>query len=483
MSGQSFEQSQSLNLQQTIAPQMQQSLQVLQAPTLELRHLIQQELETNPTLEDETVEISLEDTVDSDPPDSDGDNDEEAFDDGFEEEFAALSQLDDEWRESMAQSRQHTSRSADAEEKHQFLMDSLTEPITLQEHLMTQLGLADVTPEERALAERLVGNIDDDGFLAVPIEDMCFDLGIPLRDLEIAKALVQSFDPVGVGSETLAECLLVQLERLDKRLSLEYRIVEHHLDDLARNRYPLIARKLGVNAEQVSKAAEFISSLNPKPGSRFAETKNVYVTPDVIVERVGDDYNVTLTNEQIPHLRISNSYKEIMSQSGTAREARGYIRDKIRNGKFLIRSIHQRQQTIENIARQIVERQRGFLDKGPSQLKPMNMAQIAETVGVHETTVSRAVSGKYIATPHGVFEMKYFFTSGYSTESGETVSNTSVKQALADLVADENPAKPYSDSRIVSELEKKGVKIARRTVAKYRDALNILPSHLRKRYD
>lgn len=475
MAGQSFEQSQSLNLQQTIAPQMQQSLQVLQAPTLELRHLIQQELEANPTLEDETVEISLEDTVEADGGDSD--------DDGFDEEFDALSKLDDEWREYMAQSRQHTSRSSDAEEKHQFLMDSLTEPITLQEHLMSQLGLSDITPEERALAERLVGNIDDDGFLAVPIEDMCFDLGIPLRELEIAKALVQSFDPVGVGSETLAECLLVQLERLDKRLSLEYRIVEHHLDDLARNRYPLIARKLGVSAEQISKAAQFISSLNPKPGSRFAETNNIYVTPDVIVERVGDDYNVTLTNEQIPHLRISNSYKEIMSQSGTDRDARGYIRDKIRNGKFLIRSIHQRQQTIENIARQIVERQRGFLDKGPSQLKPMNMAQIAETVGVHETTVSRAVSGKYIATPHGVFEMKYFFTSGYSTDGGETVSNTSVKQALADLVGDEDPAKPYSDARIVSELEKKGVKIARRTVAKYRDALNILPSHLRKRYD
>jgi len=475
MSGQGFEQSQSLNLQQTIAPQMQQSLQVLQAPTLELRHLIQQELEANPTLEDETVEISLEETVEADGGDSD--------DDGFDEEFDALSKLDDEWREYMAQSRQHTSRSADAEEKHQFLMDSLTEPITLQEHLMTQLGLAEATPDERALAERLVGNIDDDGFLAVPIEDMCFDLGIPLRDLEIAKALVQSFDPVGVGSETLAECLQIQLERLDRRLSLEYRIVENHLDDLARNRFPLIARKLGVTAEQVSRAAEFIGSLNPKPGSRFAETNNVYVTPDVIVERVGDDYNVTLTNEQIPRLRISNSYKEIMSQSGTAREARGYIRDKIRNGKFLIRSIHQRQQTIENIARQIVERQRGFLDQGPSQLKPMNMAQIADTVGVHETTVSRAVSGKYIATPHGVFEMKYFFTSGYSKEDGETVSNTSVKQALADLVANEDPAKPFSDARIVSELEKKGVKIARRTVAKYRDALNILPSHLRKRYD
>lgn len=451
---------------------MQQSLQVLQVPTLELRHLIQQELEVNPTLEDETVEISLEDTVEAD-----------GEDDGFDEEFNSLSKMDDEWREYLTQSRQTMSRPADAEEKHQFMMDSLTEPITLQEHLMSQIGLADVSAEERTLAERLVGNIDDDGFLAVPIEDMCFDLGIPLRDLEIAKALVQSFDPVGVGSETLRECLLVQLERLDKRLSLEYRIVDQHLDDLARNRYPLIARKLGANTEQVTKAAEFIGSLDPKPGSRFAETRNVYVTPDVIVDRVGDDYSVTLTNEQIPRLRISNSYKEIMAQSGSNREARGYIRDKIRNGKFLIRSIHQRQQTIENIARQIVERQREFLDYGPSQLRPMNMAQIAETVGVHETTVSRAVSGKYIATPHGVFEMKYFFTSGYSTDDGKTISNTSVKQALADLVAEEDPAKPYSDARIVTELDKKGVHIARRTVAKYRDALHILPSHLRKRYD
>jgi RNA polymerase sigma-54 factor len=476
MAGQGFEQSQSLQLQQTIAPQMQQSLQVLQSATLELRHLIQQELEVNPALEDETEEISLEETIDNDPEPDDND---------FDEEFDALLAMDEDWRDAMRENRQLSPRNTDDDERHQFLMDSLSEPITLQEHLLNQLGLANLSTAERNLAEQVIGNIDDDGFLAVPIEDMCFDLGIPLRDLEIAKATIQSFDPVGVGAENLRECLLIQLERLDKRLSVEHRIVEHHLDDLARNRHPLIARKLGVSPEQVARAAEFISTLDPRPGSRFAESSNVYVTPDVVVERVGDDYEISLTNEHIPRLRISNAYKELMARSSTnngGREARSYLRDKIRNGKFLIRSIHQRQQTIENIAHQILKRQREFFDRGPSHLKPMNMAQIADAVEVHETTVSRAVSGKYIATPHGVFEMKYFFTSGYHTDQGEEVSNTSVKKALAELVANEDPAKPFSDSRIVKELDEKGIHIARRTVAKYRDELNILPSHLRKRH-
>ena len=467
MPEQRFDQSQSLHQQQTIAPQMQQSLQMLQTPTLELRHLIQQELIQNPTLEEESTDISIEDASSA--------SEEEEFD----REFAELSQLDEEWREYMTQSRISSPKRDDADERHQFVMDSIVEAVTLQAHLLHQLSFAEVEPRIREIANLLIGNLGENGFLQVSLEDLCFDLGIPIQDLEVAKTLVQSFDPVGIGAVDLRDCLLIQLERLGKHHSLEYRIIDHHLEDLARKRYPQIAKKLSVTPEQITRAAEFIATLDPRPGSRFAEDTNTYVTPDVTVERVGKEWVVSMNNEQIPRLRISNSYKDLMA-SGNGREAKAYIRDKIRAGKFLIKSIHQRQQTISSIASEIVARQEAFLEHGPSRLKPMNMAQIAEKVGVHETTVSRAVSGKYIATPHGVFEMKYFFTTGYETEDGETLSNTSVKQALAEMIGAEDAKKPLSDQRLVEELEKRGIKIARRTVAKYREQLNIPVARLRK---
>ncbi|MDP4583266.1 MAG: RNA polymerase factor sigma-54 [Verrucomicrobiales bacterium] len=469
MPEQRFDQSQSLLQQQSIAPQMQQSLQLLQTPTLELRQLVQQELVVNPTLEEESTDISLEDA---------GSNSE---DDEFDREFAELSQLDEEWREYMTQSRVSSPKRDDADERHQFVMDSIVEPITLQDHLMNQLSFAEIPVKIREIAAILIGNIGENGFLQISLEDLCFDMGIPIQDLEAAKSLVQSFDPVGIGALDLRDCLLIQLERLGKHHSLEYRIIDHHLDDLARKRYPQIAKKLSVSPEQITKAAEFIATLDPRPGSRFGEDTNTYVTPDVTVERIGDEWLVSMNSEQIPRLRISNAYKDLMA-SGSGREAKAYIRDKIRAGKFLIKSIHQRQQTIQSIATEIVARQEGFLEQGPSRLKPMNMAQIAEKVGVHETTVSRAVSGKYMATPHGVYEMKYFFTTGYETEDGESLSNTSVKQTLGEMISSENPKKPYSDKCLVEELEKRGIKIARRTVAKYREEMNILPSHMRRSY-
>lgn len=448
---------------------MQQSLQMLQTPTLELQHLIQEELVANPTLEEESNDVSLDEA--SNP------SEEEDFDKEFEE----LSRLDEEWREYMAQSRVASPKRDDADEKHQFVMDSIVEPVTLQEHLLNQLHVAGIPREIEDLAQTLIGNIDENGFLQIDLEDLSFDMGIPIEDIEEAKVLVQSFEPVGVGALDLRDCLLIQLERLGKHHSLEFRIVDHHLEDLARKRYPQIARKLSVTPEQITRAAAFIASLDPRPGSRFGGDTNTYVTPDVTVERVGGEWTVTMHNEQIPRLRISNAYKDMMA-NGSAREARSYIRDKIRAGKFLIKSIHQRQQTIRSIANEIVKRQSEFFEHGSSRLKPMNMAQIADEVGVHETTVSRAVSGKYMATPYGVYEMKYFFTTGYQTEDGETLSNTSVKQTLGELVSKEDPKKPYSDQKIVEELEKKGIKIARRTVAKYREELNILPSHMRRSY-
>jgi len=303
------------------------------------------------------------------------------------------------------------------------------------------------------------------------------------KSCDRAKTLVQSFDPPGVCASSLAECLLVQLERLGRQRGLEYRIISFHLDDLAHRRYPQLARKLGVTTDQIAEAASFIATLDPKPWRMFESGTNSYVTPDVFVEQDDDGgFVVRLNNDQAPRLRISNAYKDLMAAQGDRREVRDYIKEKIRSGRTLIDSITQRQDTIRSIAEQIVRRQEGFLRKGRSELKPLTMAQVADDVGVHETTVSRAIAGRYVSTPQGVYEMRFFFTTGYRTESGEDVANTSVKATIAEIVAAENPKKPLSDQAIVVKLLAQGVTIARRTVAKYREELDILPSHLRKGY-
>jgi RNA polymerase sigma-54 factor len=477
MAAQGMQQRQSLALQQFLSPQLQQSLLILQTPLLELRNLVQQEMETNPVLE----ELSEE------PGGNDRGEAEASADDNFKDEFEKLASLDEEWRDYMAQSASYSfdgrRGSKEADEKRQFLFDSIPVQETLQQNLIAQLNQTVLSAEDRKAAELIIGNIDDDGFLQSTSEEMALNSGIPQDDFEKSLALIQTFYPAGVGARDLRECLLIQLRRQGKEHSLEYGIVSEHMEDLGRHRFPDIARKMAISAEDVQKAADNIARLNPRPGQVFAAAPQNYVLPDVIVEKVDGEYQISLNNEQIPHLRISNLYKDIIA-SGDAQtgEVKDYIRDKIRSGKFLIRSIHQRQQTILNIAQQIVSRQRDFLEHGASHLKPMTMADVADAVGVHETTVSRAVSGKYMATPQGVFEMKYFFTSGYQTTTGESLSNTSVKQAILDLVKHESGSAPLSDHEIVEILSERGIPIARRTVAKYRTELNILPSHMRRKY-
>jgi RNA polymerase sigma-54 factor len=468
MAAPGLHQFQHLAMQQVLAPQLQQSLQILQAPTLELRNIVQQELQTNPVLEEEAVVPEPE---------------EQRKDDSeFQEEFDRLAKLDDEWRDYMAQNLSYASRNPEEEERRQFFLDSIATQETLQQHLLDQLNTADITRSQREAAEMIIGNIDDVGFLQTPLEEIAQQSGKTEEELQAMLDLVQTFHPVGVGARDLRDCLLIQLRRLGKEHSIEYKIVAEYLDDLGRKRFPEIARRLDVTVDQIQKAANFISTLDPKPGQVFAPDSNSYVLPDVNVEKVGDEYVVTLNSDQIPHLRISKTYKDLMTRGANGTDVRNYIREKIRSGKFLIKSIHQRQQTILNIANEIVSRQRDFLENGPAFLRPMTMVQIAEAVGVHETTVSRAISGKYMATPQGVFEMKYFFTPGYQTAEGVNLSNTSVKEAIADLVRNEYARNPLSDKEIVEILSDRGIPIARRTVAKYRSELNILPSNLRKEF-
>ena len=461
-------QTQSLSQHQVLAPQLQQSLQILQVPMLELRSLIQQEIEANPTLEVEDIEPKLEE--------------KSREKEEFREEFDRLTKLDDEWRDYMAQSASYARRSTEEDERRQFFFDSLTEEQTLQQHLFEQLRGTDLPKSDIQLGELLIGNIDDSGFLTTTPEEVAGNTGLDVEDLNRLLQLVQTFHPVGVGARNLRECLLIQLKRLGKEGALEWKIISNHLEDLAKKRYPEIARRCGTNIECVQRAANFIATLDPKPGQIFAPDPNHYVLPDVTVEKIGGRWIISLNGDQIPHLRISNTYKDLMAQDTNKDDVREYIREKIRSGKFLIKSIHQRQQTISNIAHQIVDKQKEFLEKGPSGLKPMTMVQIADIVGVHETTVSRAISGKYMSTPHGVYEMKYFFTPGYQTAGGESMSNTSVTGVISELVSKEDPKNPLSDKEIVELLEKKGIPIARRTVAKYRNELNILPSNMRKSF-
>jgi len=365
----------------SIGPQMQQSLQILQAPTLELRQIIQQEIEINPVLELESPEVSLDDALPDDPDEPD--------------DIEAISQMDEEWREYWAQTRMvDNNRRSDDQERWQYLMDSIVAPTTLQEHLVTQLRTLSITDKNLVgNVEFLIGNLGDDGLLHTKLDELSLQHAVPLDDLIAAKDVLQSFDPVGIGAEDLRDCLLIQLERLGKKHSLAHRLVDQHLEDLAHKRYPVMARRLGVPIEQVSRAADFIGTLDPRPAQRFSVSSNTYVNPDIVVEHQGSEWVAVMNNDHLPNLRISNAYKDILGQAGSSQDVRHYIREKIRGGKFLIRSIHQRQQTIQKIAAEIIQHQREFLESGPGHLRPLNMATVAESVGVHETTVSRAIAG------------------------------------------------------------------------------------------
>jgi RNA polymerase sigma-54 factor len=491
--------SQKMALSQVLAPQLQQSLALLQAPTLELKALIEQELQQNPVLEENLASdmeqenkaqeegSSTPDAADPTEPPADV-----TFDptteknngpvDDFQAEFERLAQLDQEWRDHFTQTNVPQRYTQEDEERRQFMFDSLVADISLQENLLEQVRMSDLTDEQRPIAEMIIGNIDDYGYLQASIDELAFSTNIPAEQIAQVMKVIQTFHPPGVGARDLRECLLLQLERADRKETLEYKIVDEYFDALGKRRLPEIGRGLGLNVDEVQDAVERIGHLEPRPGRAFLPDNDQYILPEVFVQKIGDEWVVTTNNEQLPHLRISNTYKDLMSQADSSAEVREYIREKIRAGKFLIKSLHQRQQTILNIAKEIVHRQCEFLEKGVAHLKPLTMLQIAEVVGVHETTVSRAVSGKYMQTPRGIFEMKYFFTSGIKTASGVGMSNTSVKDIISEMIKAEDPGKPLSDEEIVRMLAQKGIVIARRTVAKYRSELNILPSHLRKVY-
>ena len=581
MSSPNISQSPALHQRQTqtlaLAPQVQQSLKILQAAALDLRTVIQQELQTNPTLEElpnDASAISLEQaaetaanaptpasdtTIDRPAPD-DITNDSPAPDDApdddittpdpsplssgsdgvhavsdddparapldFSEtgnEYDILQKLDQDWRDHMANAGGAQPYTAADAEKRQHFLDSLASETSLQEHLLSQADLADL-PEKTAEALRyLIGSLDDRGYLTQPPDDIARQTTLPLENIQEAHRLLQTFDPPGIGAQNIAESLLIQLDAkhrstsgfsiLDSRFSiggataptdnparqrpienreskienpqsLAARIISGHFDLLARRRIPELARKLAVPPEDIQAAIAEISTLDPAPARRFADDTNHAITPDVTITKdpAANDWKITLNSDYIPRLRISNTYRELIAKGTLTKAERDYLAGQMRSGKFLIDAIDRRQQTIERIAKEILLRQREFFEEGVSKLKPLTMAQVADALGVHETTISRAIANKYMQTPHGVHELRYFFTTGYETAAGEAISNTSVKDMLSTLIAAEDRARPMSDEDLTIALQEKNIPISRRTVAKYREELNIPSSSLRRDY-
>jgi len=460
---------QNLSLGQTLSPQMQQSLHFLQAPVLELRSLIQQEIEANPLLEENTPEPET--------------TEEEEWESEAEAEREQNER--DDWREYFTQSRESHQSQEDAQAKRQFFFDSQIKSESLSDHLIGQLILTNTTEPILKAGEEIIGDLNEDGFLTVDVQEIAAAIRLDVDVVMKALRLVQSFHPAGVGARDLRESLMIQLERRGKDSdSLEARLVSHDLDRLARKRFQELARDHKVSQERVREAGHYIAQLQPRPGAAFSpdEPQNVVQPEAAFFKDDLGNWTVILNNDSLPHLRISDTYKDLLGQESKDRGLKDYLKDRIRAGKFLIKCLHQRQQTIENILQEIIKRQAPYLDHGTAHLKPMTMSQVADAIGVHETTVSRAVASKYVQTPHGVLPMKFFFTSGYMTAEGQTLSNTSIKDAIADLIAKESPLKPLSDSEIVDILKDKGVDLARRTVAKYRSELNILPSNLRREH-
>jgi RNA polymerase sigma-54 factor len=460
-------QTQTATLTQHLSHEMTQKLAVLQTSTLELATLVRQQLELNPVLEVEEntlSEVSLEEA-----------GLEEHDDD---EQLRQLVQLDSDWRSGAPS----TSRGAGDAEFHQRTLDSLTKPTTLTEHIARQVNAMRLDAEERGDVMRLLGHLNDNGWLTQPLTEIAATENRPLEDMEFARDVLLSLEPAGLGATGLRECLMVQLEREGKNKTLEYHLLKDCFDALAKRRFEDMAATLDVEVEDVVEAAERLTLLHPRPARLFdaeAETGHS-VEPELTFEEVDGAWTVTVHREFTPGLRISASCKNLLNAGGGA-EVRAYLREHIRKGRWFITCLAQRQETIRKVAQEIVSRQEDFFVHGPAHLRPMKMADIAQAIGVHETTISRTVNGKYARTPHGVFELRTFFTSGMSTDSGTDVSSRAVEAALREIVQNEDATQPLSDMELATRLAERGIRIARRTVLKYRDRLRILPAPLRRR--
>jgi RNA polymerase sigma-54 factor len=479
--------SQQMRLRQVMAPRMIQSMEILQLPLLALQERIDQELIENPVLVDLRDSTPTEGDPEADPEAEPEPPAAEAPADTADEtpELEGPEEWDDTFAEMHRKSRAALSEEADR--KHDAMQNMAERPRSLHDDLADQLSFLDCDPTVHALAEYIIHNLDDHGYLPpdVGLNEIVRDFGgeATLEQAEEALALVQKLDPPGVGARNLRECLLLQLSPDVPMRDVLRVLISNHLDDLQQNRLPAIEKKTGLSIETIKEALEHLRRLDPRPGARFAPQSTPYVVPDLIVEPdEHGQYQVRLVDEHTPQLSISRQYQKLLKSKQADPAAREFIQKKIQSARWLIESIEQRRSTLLKVARAIIEHQKDFLDKGPESIQPLKMQQIADQVGVHVTTVSRAVDDKWVQTPRGIFALKRFFGGGTTTADGEEVAWDSIKQKLLEVIAKEDKSNPLSDEELVEALSKSGLPVARRTVTKYRKALRIPSSRQRKQF-
>jgi RNA polymerase sigma-54 factor len=480
-----LKQSAKLVQQLVITPQLQQAIRLLQLTRLELVDLISQEMKENPLLEEAEEGKEL---AESEAPMTEQEETETSPEPERTPEVKGNGEGADEfdWENYLENSNlipfeKSSPSSPDGEERPSF-ENFLTKRTTLTDHLHWQLQLSHFTEEEHEAGTWIIGNLDEDGYLKIALEDICSETNLPMEEVERVLRKIQQFDPIGVAARDLRECLLIQLEQMDPRDSLAEKIVSEHLSLLKNRNYPAIAKRLGISLDRVNRATSLISKLDPKPGKAFGGEVIQEIIPDVYIHKVEGDYVIYLNDDGIPRLKINSLYRNILNGNRLAPEGdRKYIQDKLRSALWLIRSIHQRQRTIYKVAKSIVKFQREFLDKGIQFLKPLVLRDVAEDIQMHESTISRVTHNKYAHTPQGIYELKFFFNAGITSTQGETMASESVKNLVREIIAKEDPKKPYSDEKLVKILQGMNIHIARRTVSKYREMMKILSSNERRK--
>ena len=471
-----------------MTPQLQQAIKLLQLSRLELAQTLAQELVENPVLEEIAPDMQ-EETSEGEAGESQPAEMQQERSADTEGETELKSEIDqvgpqwDEYLEDMSDGRDYGPLEPDDSDRPSY-DQTLTRLPSLGDHLLWQLRLSATGEPVRSAAEEVIGNIDDDGYLRATVEEMAAAAGTTVPGMEQAVAVVQGFDPAGVGARDLRECLLIQVRSLGLAGTVIEKIVRDHLPDLEKRRYPQIAKALAITQQDVMEASSFvIHELEPKPGRPFATGETQYMVPDVYVIKIEDRYVIQLNDEGFPRVRINPYYRRILSQKDSVdKTTREYVEERLRSAQWLIKGMEQRNKTIYKVAESIVKFQRDFLENGISHLKPMVLKDVAEDIGMHESTISRVTTNKYMHTPQGVFPMKYFFSTGFTTAgTGTEVSSLTVKDAIQKMIREEDAAAPLKDQQIVDILRGRGIDIARRTVAKYREELRIPPTSVRKR--
>ncbi len=484
-------------LQLVMTPQLQQAIKLLQLSRLELNDLISHEMLENPVLEETLDSKSSEDdhtTSEKMEEKSEQLANRLERSEKVEEVKGADGANDIDWEKYLENYGSYIPVGGGVRRGQDDLPsfeNILSKKTSLTDHLIWQLRMAALDEREQAIGAQIIMSLSPDGYFEADDEDklagrsavdaLARTIDEPVERIERVLKTIQKFDPVGVAARDLRESLLIQAKHMGIENGLVYAIVESHLPLVERKNFQSIARALKVSKEQVIDAVRIISQLEPKPGRVYAEDEPQYITPDIYVYKVADDYAIVLNEDGMPKLRVSRYYKQALSESIKGGETRNYIQDKLRSAVWLIRSIHQRQRTIYRVTESIVKFQRDFFDKGIAHLKPLVLRDVADDVGLHESTVSRVTTNKYVHTPRGIYELKYFFNSSISRVVGDDVASESVKDRIRKIVSEENPKKPFSDREIVDILKRNNINIARRTVAKYREMLGILPSSKRKK--